>query len=179
MLLRIAPEMFVNDKFDCITLPEVKREITQTSKFKDRYSWRIKYKNKLKTIGMTEYDDEDFKLVNDTIKELLNACTINKSSGKIFDLSSEDIIVASYSVYRQCRITTGDKNLSEFVKQEFEIINYSALEVLNIWIKNKLITVDSKILSLIEEWKLMEEPPQPSHAIREFEKLTKLKYLGP
>ncbi|MCZ6701894.1 MAG: hypothetical protein O6940_02505 [Ignavibacteria bacterium] len=178
MLLRIAPEMFIDPQYKCLTLPEVKKEILQTTKFKDKYSWRVQFKPKLKTIGMTEYNDQDFKLAKNTIKTLIDACTVNKSTGKIFDLSYEDIIVASYTVTKVYKITTEDKNLAQFLDQEFKVKNLSSLEVLNIWIKKKVLEVDANILNVLGDWKILEEPVQPSKAIKDFEKLTNHMYPG-
>lgn len=179
MLLRIAPEMFVDPKYECLTLPEVKKEILQTPKFKDKYSWRVQFKPKLRTIGMTKYDDQNFKLVRNTIKVLIDVCTINKSAGKIFDLSYVDIIVAAYAVTNEYTITTEDENLAQFLEQEFEIKNLSSLEVLNLWIKKDVVIVDANILNVLTDWKILEEPVQPQRAIKEFEKLTNNIYPGP
>jgi len=123
MLLRIAPEMFVDPQYECLTLPEVKKEILRTPKFKDKYSWRVQFKPKLRTIGMTEYDDQDFKLARNTIKTLIDACTVNNSTGNIFDLSYVDIIIAAYAVTKEYTVTTEDKNLAQFLEQEFKVKN--------------------------------------------------------
>jgi len=82
MLLRIAPEMFIDPQYECLTLPEVKKEILQTTKFKDKYSWRVQFKSKLKTIGMSEYDDQDFKLAKNTINTLMMLVLLTNQQGK-------------------------------------------------------------------------------------------------
>jgi len=57
--------------------------------------------------------------------------------------------------------------------------NFSALAVLNIWIKKDVVKVDAKTLNVLTDWKILEEPVQPQEAIKEFEKLTNKMYPGP
>jgi len=40
LLIRIAPQMFIDDKFNCFTVREVWEEVFQTQKFRTKYSWR-------------------------------------------------------------------------------------------------------------------------------------------
>lgn len=170
--------MFNNPEYECITLVEVKNEILQTTKFKDKYDWRTSYKNKLKTVGMTKYNTKDFQLTEKTVATMLNNCVKNNASGHIFDLSSVDRKIASLAVTDQYNIATEDKSLKQFVYQEFEIEGFSALEVLNHWIRAGKLVIDERMIEFISDWKKLEEPEQPLNAIREFETLTKRKYTG-
>ena len=40
MLLRIAPEMFTNPDFGCVTLASVQKEYVRKQEFKRKYPWR-------------------------------------------------------------------------------------------------------------------------------------------
>jgi len=53
MLIRIVPEMFCDERFECVTIHEVIQEIFRTQKFKSRYPWRERYKPKIKALGLT------------------------------------------------------------------------------------------------------------------------------
>ena len=44
MLIRIAPDMFCDDRYECVTIQEMIQEMFRTQKFKMRYPWRTKYK---------------------------------------------------------------------------------------------------------------------------------------
>lgn len=71
MLIRIAPEMFYDSRFECITIPEVFKELFQTQKFKTSYPWRREYKSKIKAIGTSEIEKGDFKLYLQSIKSII------------------------------------------------------------------------------------------------------------
>ena len=172
MLIRIAPEMFTDPKYECETITDVKNEIFRTTKFKNKYSWRTEYKNKIKTISATELETEEYKNNLKLIKNLLDECIINENTGKIIDLSRVDKTIAAFAVTKNHRITTADKNLAAFINQQFEINNIFPLEILNDWIDKGIIKVDESIISHLQKWIYDEEPPQPIDAIKKFEKLT-------
>lgn len=178
MLLRIAPDMFIDPKYECLTLVEVKNEILRSTKFKNKYAWRLSYKNKLKVIGMTEYDKAEFKLTEQTIDSMLNNYLMNDITGHFFDLSSVDKKIAAYAICEQFNLATEDKSLKQFVHQEFEIEGYGALEVLNHWIRNGVLVIDDRVIDIISEWKILDEPQQTQQSIKEFESITKRKYTG-
>lgn len=50
MLIRVAPDMFIDARFDCVTIDEVKREIFEKQKFKSKYPWRHQFRDKIVTI---------------------------------------------------------------------------------------------------------------------------------
>jgi len=53
MLIRIAPEMFLNESYDCYTIKEVWEEMFQTTKFKNKYPWRVNFKKNIKILPST------------------------------------------------------------------------------------------------------------------------------
>ena len=54
MLIRIAPDMFTDERFDCVTVQEVCEEIFRTQRFKTKYPWRSDYKDKIRPVQSTE-----------------------------------------------------------------------------------------------------------------------------
>lgn len=77
MLIRIVPDMFIDERFDCLTITDVKDEIFRTQKFKTKYPWRIHLKNKIETIGITNLKTDEYKLYEDAINRLIENGTIN------------------------------------------------------------------------------------------------------
>jgi hypothetical protein len=41
MLLRIAPDMFTDERYECKAIRDVHDEIVQTTKFKTKYPWTV------------------------------------------------------------------------------------------------------------------------------------------
>ncbi|MEA3378994.1 MAG: hypothetical protein U9Q69_05160, partial [Nanoarchaeota archaeon] len=66
MLIRIAPDMFCDDSYGCVTIQEVLQELFRTQKFKTKYPWRTKYKSKIKVLGKSKVESGDFKLYVET-----------------------------------------------------------------------------------------------------------------
>jgi hypothetical protein len=62
MLIKIAPDMFCDERYECVTIQEVFQEIFRTQKFKMQYPWRTKYKSKIKALGKSKVESGDFKL---------------------------------------------------------------------------------------------------------------------
>ncbi len=54
MVMRIAPDMLTDEKYDCFTIQEVREEIIRQQKFKDKYSWRHRFKDKIRCIPNSE-----------------------------------------------------------------------------------------------------------------------------
>ncbi len=48
MLIRIAPKMFNEKEYECLTVKEVHQEIKRTQKFKEKYQWRIDFLPEIK-----------------------------------------------------------------------------------------------------------------------------------
>ena len=179
MLIRIAPDMFIDDRFNCITVPEVRKEIFQAQKFKSRYPWRTEFKNKIQTGLLISDKSEDFSFHLDIINQLMEAQIINQRTQRSFGLSYIDQKIAAYSVAYELEISSTDNDLIDFLKQEFDKTNKSPLAILNEWINNGLIKWNCNLQRIIEDWDNSGEPVQPKIDKIEFEKITKSKYLGP
>lgn len=179
MLLRIAPDMFTDERFECATIPEVRKEIFQTQKFKTKYPWRTQFKAKIKTLGSQYAQTEQFSLYLEVIKNLIESGSINQRTQKCFNLSRVDQIVAACVLANGYDLTTGDNDLIDFMKQEFSQENIFPLEVVNRWLRKGLIIWNSHFQTIIEDWDKSNENKQPPKAIKEFEKLTGYGYVGP
>lgn len=178
MLIRIAPEMFNDVHFDCFTVPEVREEIFKTSKFKSKYSWRADYKNKIRPIRI---DNEVINEVENTYKliNLMIGSGIKNRKGRFIDLSHVDKRYIAYSITLDLNISTGDNDLIDFVQDQFEKENHSALSLINHWIKKNMLCWNDELNSFIKEWDRNDEPIQPKKDALEFEELTGTKYMGP
>lgn len=89
MLLRIAPEMFNDEQFGCVTIQAVHDEIKRTPKFKIKYPWRSDFLPKIKAIPPGElskiaYYVENGKTVARTLDSQRN------SQGAPYGLSRVD-----------------------------------------------------------------------------------------
>lgn len=93
MLIRIAPDMFCDDRFECVTIQEVIKEFFQTQKFKTSYPWRREYKSRIKAIGISEIEKGDFHIYLQSIKSIIETGKINKRTGKYFNLSRVDQLI--------------------------------------------------------------------------------------
>jgi hypothetical protein len=71
------------------------------------------------------------------------------------------------------------QNTSQNTSQNTEYTEYRILEILNIWLGNKVITWTEELNNIIREWSVQREKPQPEKAKAVFYKLTKKKYPGP
>ncbi len=181
MLLRVAPEMFNDDRFKCVTTIEVKQEIIQSQKFKDKYPWRQKLKAKIKTLSgylTTEYKNE-YDLVIEAINSLLDSGLVNNKTGRSIAVSRVDKSIAAHAICRNYKITTDDKNLAALVTQEFDIENISPLGLINKWLENGLIHWNNEHQTILEDWDKCREAPQPKSEIKRFKKITGYKYPGP
>lgn len=181
MLIRIAPDMFINPKFESVTISDVVKEIFRTQKFKNRYPWRNRYKSNIKPLGNTVLKTDNFKLYYQTINSQISSGIINSKTRYHFDLSKVDQRIVACALANNFRITTGDKDLIEYYLQQFsnnpdEII--SPLGIINIWLKKGLISWDEKLQTILEDWTKCDEAPQPIKEIKKFQNLTGYKYLG-
>jgi hypothetical protein len=127
---------------------------------------------------MLELEEEDYKENYELVNNLINSVIYNENSGRLIDLSRVDKIFAAYAITKDHKVTTGDKNLAAFLEQQFDIENVYPLDILNYWITEKLVNVDESLLLILADWAINEEPPQPKESIKEFEKITGIKYPG-
>ncbi len=177
MLIRIVPDMFIDTKYGCFTINEVLNEIFQTQKFKNKYPWRTDYKSKIFPNTSLFQRDENFNIVFNVIKNKISAGTINRLTGRYFDLSYVDKFVAAYAINNDLSISTSDKDLINFLKQEFDISNICPLEIINTWLKSEILIWNDEHHKLIREWIVDEEPEQPRSAKKEFERITGYRFV--
>jgi predicted nuclease of predicted toxin-antitoxin system len=181
MLIRIAPDMFIDTKFECVTISDVVKEIFRTQKFKNRYPWRKRYKPKIKPIGNAILKTDNFKLYYQAINSQIGSGITNSRTHNYFDLSKVDQRIVACALANNYFITTGDNDLVEYYLQQFsnnsdEII--LPLGMINIWLKKGLISWDETMQTILEDWNKCDEAPQPITEIKKFQKLTGYKYLG-
>jgi hypothetical protein len=181
MLLRIAPEMFTDHRYECKTIREVHDEIVQTTKFKTKYPWTREIRDRIRPTVLTESQKRTEKLYHETIRSLNYAGIMNENTGKNFDLSRVDMKVISHCIALGCSITSGDNDLKEFISQEFEEYDngsFSPLEIIIQWMEKRLIKWDQEKQKVIDDWKELREHPQPAKAKKRFFELTGNKYTG-
>lgn len=182
MLLRIAPDMFMDLCYECVTILSIRNEIFQTAKFKSKYPWLNNLRNRVKALPSTKSNREDFKLYYEAVTILNYNGIINKRTGRAFDLSAEDRKVIAFALTYDYMISSGDNDLIDFPHQEFSARfkgAISPLEIINRWIESGVIVWDEIKQEFISEWSLNNERPQPRKAITLFEKLTGREYKGP
>ncbi len=175
MLLRIAPDMFNNEEFGCITVQAVWKEFTKTQKFKSKYPWRKNLKNQIKSKPNSEIKKDSFDLTYSAIK-MTNNSSNNTRNNKKYGLSPVDCEIAAIAVHNEFSISTTDRNLREFIEQQYEMKNYEPLELINIWLGNKLIEWDDHKQAILDDWIICgEKYPSRKHT-RIFQKITGYKF---
>jgi hypothetical protein len=179
MLIRIAPEMFRDQRFDCLTVQEVCDEIFRTQRFKTKYPWRATYKDKIQPSSLLKKKGGDYDLHFATIEQLLDAGAVHIGTGKAFGLSFVDKRIAAYVTTYDLEISSTDNSLIGFLQQEFSRKNHSPLAVLNGWIETGLIRWNENVRKILEDWDEMGEPIQPVKDKKQFLRLTGIKYMGP
>jgi hypothetical protein len=178
MLIRIAPDMFTDERFDCATVQEVCEEIFRTQRFKTKYPWRSDFKGKIRSSNSLKNTDDDFEFHLDVIKQLVEAGGMSSKTGKAFGLSFVDKKIAAYVTAYDLEISSTDNSLIDFLEQEFDKKNKSPLAILNGWIRGGLITWNEEVRKIVEDWDKNGEPAQPVKDKKEFLKLTGIKYMG-
>jgi len=181
MLIRMAPEMFIDERFRCCTIHLVRNEIIRTQKFAEKYPWRNEYKDKIRCLSNDFTKDEGRNRYFEAIHSLIENITINEKNGNLFDLSYADQEFLSYALANGFRITTGDKSLRDFALQEFKREfkgNISPLGMINEWIEKGLIKWNDQMHDFLTQWKAKNEHPQPRKQIIKFERLTSRNYPG-
>ncbi|MFA4906913.1 MAG: hypothetical protein WC602_01450 [archaeon] len=179
MLIRIAPDMFLDERFECVTINKVCEEIFHTPRFKTKYSWREKYKSKLKSLGSTIEDDPSVQSLYKIIDRLVvTAGVVNKKNGRPFDLSKTDKKIAACAASLKYAVSTVEHNLTDFLIQEFEIKVIKPLAVINYWLKKELVEWDDNKQSILEDWANCGEASQRKKDIQQFKELTGRVYPG-
>jgi hypothetical protein len=181
LLLRIAPDMFINPTYECATIHDVLREITSTTKFKTRYPWLAFFRAKLNPLLSSEYHTQAYKNVRNTIGILLQSIVINEKTQRVIDLSEEDQAIAACVIANGYRMSSGDSNLIAFLQQEFKPAfkgNLSALEVVNFWLEKGIVVWDDAKNAILADWKAQGEVAQPRSAIKKFTSISGYPYPG-
>jgi hypothetical protein len=181
MLIRIAPNMFSDTRFKCYTIQSVRGEIFKKQKFKFKYPWRDKFRDKIHCLPDSAMKNNKIEAYFEAISLLIKQPTLNRKKGGYFDLSSVDIEILSCALGNGYKITTGDEDLGNFALQEFgEVFRglVSPLEMINAWIKTRAIVWSDELHDYLGEWKIQNEHPQPLKQIRIFNELTKRGYPG-
>jgi len=179
MLIRIAPDMFTDERFDCVTVQEVCEEIFRTQRFKTKYPWRTDYKDKIRPSNSLNNTGEDFEFHLEAIRRLVDAGRMSSKTGRAFGLSFVDKKIAAYVTAYKLDISSTDNSLIDFLEQEFDKKNKSPLAILNGWIRGGLVTWNEEIRKIIEDWDKTGEPVQPTKDKKDFLRLTGVKYTGP
>jgi len=175
LLLRICPDMFVDTRYECVTIQEVHDEIFQKQKFKDRYPWRLDFKSKIKCLKRTEVHNKEYDVLYRTIDFALNNGKVDTATSHDFNLSRVDKSIVACALAHGYKIASGDAGLCRYAVQEFGEMfkgSISALEILNGWIEKKLLQWDNEKQAFLNDWKIQNEAAQPESAIIHFEKLT-------
>jgi len=182
MLLRIAPEMFTDQRFECVTLPEVREEIIRTQKFKTRYPWRDRYKDRLRCLSQNDLlSSGNFELFFETSRVLITSGVENQKTKRLFNLSSVDIKVIAYALSAGYKVATGDADIKDFAEQEFADVykgSISPLGMINMWLQRGLIEWTDQMHDYLSDWTALNEDPQPKRQKAQFKKLTGRKYPG-
>jgi hypothetical protein len=178
MVVRIAPDMFIDERFGCSTIPKVHDEIFRTQKFKTKYPWRDEYKSKIKTVGSGLIESDEFKMNLSIIHNLVEAGIENSETGLLVDLSLTDKHIIACAAVNQYDISSGDRNLVNFADQQFEITNIAPLTLVNQWLEEELIVWDDHLQMIMEDWERCGEMEQPIKEIGRFQALTKFRYVG-
>ena len=180
MLIRIAPKMFIDEQYECSTIREVYDEMfIKQKRFKDKYPWRTQYKNDIKYLNQSEYKTDKFYKNKDIINHLILNGTIRERTGRCFDPSFTDQIISAFAITHDLRVATCDKELIDFLSEQFERTTISSLGLINKWIQKGLIEWNDNFQQILREWKRDEEASQPNSEKAFFKELTGYSYEGP
>ena len=120
MVIRIAPDMLIDEKYGCVTIQEVREEIIRQQKFKDKYPWRHGFKDKIRCIPNSEIINNDFaNQYLEAINLLIESNITNNKTGRLFDLSPVDKKFISCALSFGFKISTGDGDIKNIANQEF------------------------------------------------------------
>ena len=177
MLIRIAPRMFTDKTFECMTLRSIVNEVTRTTRFKYIYPWR---KDFLHCIIHCPETDMTRKGFHTKRKHVENLCHLkqNPKTGRFYisELSPADIDVATALLCEESILCSVDRNLAIFAENELDVQCITPLALVNNWIEKRLILWDDQLHAFVSEWIALKEPRQPQKEIERFERLTSRTY---
>ena len=133
-------------------------------------------KNKIQPCNILSDKNNKFTRHFSIIRNYIYMGTINNKTDRLFDLSYADQKIAAYALTYNFGISSTDNDLIEFLKQAFDVENYSPLALLTTWIKAGFVNWNKESQSFIEDWIKSGEPVQSVTDITEFEKLTEYTY---
>jgi hypothetical protein len=182
MLIRIAPDMFLDNNYGCCTIRLVRDELFRTHKFKTKYPWRSEYKAHIRCLTMEVAESEEVQRYLNAIQALTSRGIVNEKTGREFGLSHVDKVFLSCALANGLKISTGEKEMKLFAAQEFgkQFKGWiSPLGMINSWIRSTLIRWDDLHQSILREWEKDNEHAQPQRQKGVFRKLTGIRYPGP
>jgi hypothetical protein len=182
MLIRFAPDMFVDESYNCLTITQARKEIFRTQKFKSKYPWRDQFKDKIQCLRNSDLtDDESYNDYLNVINLLINNNTVNGKTEKLFDLSAIDRAFLACALSKGYQMTTGDSDIKDLAIQEFSETfkgSISPLGIINKWLREGLIEWDKTFQNYLLDWTTNNEDPQPKRQRVLFKKLTGFRYVG-
>ena len=176
MLVRICPDMFRDDRYGCVMLPEAYREYTRSARFKRQYPWRSEYRGSLRSLPQTKLAEHGYVEVLKYMRASAER-ELDPSTGKAYadELSMTDVKMAAAAYSLDAELCSGDGPLSRFAEDQWEIGVLSPLALVNRWIEGGLIEWTDERQAVLEDW-VRQERPQPRKDIAEFQRLTRRKY---
>lgn len=181
MLIRLAPNMFIDARYKCCTVNEVRAEVYGNKKFKNKYPWNEDFRDRIQYLPNSTVHTADFHKHLRVVDLLVENGTIYEKTGRLFDLSRTDRIILACALCNGYRISTGDDNLRKFAMQEFTGIfkgNVSPLGLVNDWIGSGLIVWNDELQRYMTDWNETGEHPQPNTQKARFKVLTGRNYPG-
>lgn len=175
MLLRIAPDMFTNPRYECVTIHNVWEELFRTTKFQTKYSWRNQFRSHVKVVYAGALETAAFKATLEVVNVAAQT-TLNTRTDRPWGLSRVDCRIAAAVLSRHEDLCTAERDLEDFMQQQFDRENIAPLRLVNNWIEAGLIEWSDSHQTVIEDWIACNERPQPATEIRRFESLTGRRY---
>jgi hypothetical protein len=171
--------MFIDARYDCVTVPEVREEFIRTQKFKTKYPWRGNYTAKIQTVPKNNLENKEFELTFSTVRTLHRKGLINPNTNKLYNLSRVDQLIIAYAVANRYKLSSVDKDLVAFAKDQFETTVVPPLGIVNHWLRKGLIVWDDSLQGIIEDWSHCREQAQPPEETMKFKAQTGYRYVGP
>jgi len=172
LLLRIAPEMFRDKRYNCVMPEYVYDEFVKKPEFKEKFPWRSQYKQFLKS-EITIADACKHPQFKNTLNSVLHIAKARKNRENIkYGISKKDQEIVSVAIVFNFNFCCADKNLSWFAQDEFDVKVFSPLSMINMWLEDGLIRWDDELQSLLLEW----NRSQPKSQISRFHELTGYDY---
>lgn len=179
MVIRIAPDMFIDDRFGCVTIPKVHDELYRTQRFKTRYPWLDEYKSNVITLGASATGVEEVGTHLSTINFIIDAGVENTDTGMLVDLSPTDKHVIACAAVHGFRVSSIDRNLVYFAEHQFDLNNITPLGLVNQWVEDGLVTWSDHLQLILEDWEKCGERDQPLSEVGRFQQMTGFRYVGP